>query len=135
MYQLNQDQIDSLENFIGKIPESLIRGRIERCFTNLETSKRVTTDDMETFVGLSTHLPVELQHFPISFALAVKNGPETERREAAGEVTEQADLTSVLDESIADVPDADVEDDEAEHDMPKQKRTKSKSKAKIVKRK
>ncbi len=130
MYTLNDDQVSSLETFIGKIPESLIKGRIERCFQNLETTKRVSTDDMETFVGLSVHLPIELQYFPISFALAVKNQPETERREAEGEVTEQADLVSILDESIADIPDA----EEGEH-VEKKVRATSKAKSKSTKKK
>ncbi len=137
MYNLKDEHVASLETFIGKLDDSLIKSKIEKWFAEVEPTRRVTSEQMERFVEFSVHLPVGLQDFPNSFAHTVKNTPETERREAAGEVTEAANLTETLDESISDVPDVDAPDDEeeTEHTLGKTSKTKSKGAAKSAKKK
>lgn len=132
MYTLNDDQIASIETFIGKIPDSLIKSRVEKWLAEIEPTRRVTGEQMEQFVSFATHLPKELQNFPQSFASSAKNANETTRREDKGEVAEKAELISLVDESIADVEDVDAPDNEEEtvHTLGKLHKTKSKGKAK-----
>ena len=137
MYQINDDQIASLEAFIGKLDDSIIKSKIEKWFAEVEPTRRATSEQMERFVEFAVHLPVGLQDFPNSFCHTVKNTPETERREAAGEVTEPANLTETLDESISEIPDVDAPDDEeqTEHTLGKTSKTQSKGSAKSAKKK
>ncbi len=137
MYTLNDEQIASLEAFIGKLDDSLIKSKIEKWFAEVEPTRRCDSDKMERFVEMSVHLPVGLQYYPISFANTVKNTPETERREASGEVTETANLIDTVNESIEDVPDVDAPDDEEETEqkLGKTSKTQSKGKAKSAKKK
>lgn len=114
MYNLNENQVASLENFEGKIPESLVKSRVEKLLAEITPTNRMTGEQMEQLVALATHLPKDLQNFPIAFAQAVKNTPETERREAKEEVKEPADLLQLVDDSIENVGDVAAPDNKEE---------------------
>lgn len=123
MYTLNDDQVSSVETLIGKLNDSLIKSRVEKWLAEVEPTRRVTSEQMEQFTGFATHLPVAVQNFPVAFALSVKNGDETLRREDAGEVAEKAELNALVDDSIAHVADVDAPEDieETEHTLGKEK--------------
>lgn len=110
MYTLSDDQIASVETLIGKLESSLIKARIEKWLAEITPTKFATADQMEQFVSFGVHLPKELQDFPQSFAMAVKNAPEAYKREAAQDITETAELNALVDESIASVPDVSGEE-------------------------
>jgi|GEM_PF-3134976 len=132
MYTLNENQIASLLVFEGKIPDSMIKSKVEKWIAEITPTQRVTGEQMEQLVAFSTHLPKELQNFPQSFALAAKNLPETERREAKEENVVSADLVTLVDESIENVADADAPDNEEEtlHKLGTKEKKKSKDKSK-----
>lgn len=108
MYALTDEQVSSLETFIGKIPESIIRSHIEKWFQEVEPSRRITSEEMGKFIGFSTHLPQSVQNFPQSFLMAVKNTPHTEIAESEHKEKDKTNLTSLVDESIEDVDDAEA---------------------------
>ncbi len=128
MYTSNEELIDSLKTFVGKLQDSMIKSHIEKWIAEVEPTGRITSEQLEKFVSFSTHLPKELQNYPQSFAAWVKNGINTEKREAKEDIQETADLGSLVDESIADVPDVDAPDNEEEtlHTLGKEKKTKKK---------
>jgi len=114
MYILNESQIESVQSFINKIPDSLIKSRCEKWLAEVSPTGRCTSEQMEQFVSFATHLPNELQPFPQSFAQAIKNIPQTEKREARGEGGESANLMDGVDESISHVSDVSAPDNEEE---------------------
>ena len=114
MYTLTDEQIASVKTFIGKIPDSLIKSRCEKWLAEVEPTKRATSEQMEQFVAFATHLPVELQNFPQSFAHAVKNAPETIKREAEQKTVQGANLTALATASIASVPNVSAPDNKEE---------------------
>ena len=105
MYILNESQIESVQSFINKISDSLIKSRCEKWLAEVSPTGRCTSEQMEQFVSFATHLPNELQPFPQSFAQAIKNIPQTEKREAKGEGGESANLMAGVDDSISHVED------------------------------
>ena len=103
MYNLSADQLKSLETFIGKIPDSLIKSRCEKWLEEIKPTEKITSELMEQFVGFSTHLPVNLQNFPQSFAMAVKNTPHLQEEQQDSKKREQIDLNLLASESIKEV--------------------------------
>jgi hypothetical protein len=114
MYTLNSDIISSLETFAGKIPDSLIKSRVEKLIEEVKPTERITYEQLETFVSFATHLPKELQNFPQSFASMVRNIANTEVREAKEDIQEPANLLDEVDDSISHVDDVNAPDNKEE---------------------
>jgi len=116
MYTLTPNAIASLLVFINKIPDSIVKSKYEKWFAEVEPTERITSEQMEYFVGLSTHLPVELQNFPQGFCMAAKNSSEhtNSTDNKAGHTVENADLIELVDETIDALPDSDAPDNEEE---------------------
>lgn len=134
MYTLSDDQLSSVETFIGKLESSLIKSRVEKWLAEVEPTRRITGEQLEQFNTFATHLPKEVQYFPSAFVQTVKNTPETEKREAKEGTEEVADLTGTLDASIEDVADASGEENQEEtlHKLGKVKKTKTEKSSKKV---
>lgn len=103
MYNLNDDQIKSLETFVGKIEESMVKSKIEKFIAEIKPTGRVTDEQMDNFISLSTHLPKETQNFPQAFEQAARTRPNTERLEKDLPHKEKTDLVGNVDDSISDV--------------------------------
>lgn len=103
-YTTNAEIIASVEAFAAKIPDSLIKSRVEKWIAEVRPTERITYEQLEQFVAFSTHLPVELQNYPQSFAAWIKNGAETKVREDAGEVKATAELGKLVNANVAHVP-------------------------------
>ena len=103
MYQLKEEQIASVETFISKLEDSMIKSKVEKWFAEITPTGRVTSEQMNEFVALSAHLPKPVQNFPQSFAMAVKNTPETDKKELNFKAKDKTNLTAIVDESIEDV--------------------------------
>ncbi len=114
MYALNQEQIDSIESFIGKLEDSLIKSRVEKWLAEVEPTERVTSEQLEQFVAFGTHLPKELQAYPQELAHWLKNGENTDRMESKQDTQEPVYFAHEVNESIANVPDVDAPDNEEE---------------------
>lgn len=114
MPNLNSDQLAQVQNFINKLPDSLIKSQYEKWLAEVSPTQRATGEQMEYFVSRATHLPVEVQSFPQSWAAAVKNTPETEKREAVEGTKEKANLTSLVGDVISGVPDTNAPDNKEE---------------------
>ncbi len=114
MYALNQEQIDSIESFIGKLEDSLIKSRVEKWLAEVEPTERVTSEQLEQFVAFATHLPKELQAYPQELAHWLKNGENTDRMEHKMDVAEPVDFAHEVNESIANVPDVDAPENKEE---------------------
>jgi hypothetical protein len=78
MYQTNQQQIASVEGFVNKIPDSIVKGQYQNWLRDVKKDGRISTEEMEKFVSLSHSLPVGLQNFPQEFSMSVKNGVNPE---------------------------------------------------------
>jgi len=108
MYTLSKESLKTLEAFIEKIPDSIIRARIEKWLGEVKPTMRITSEAMEEFVNFSTHLPQELQNFPQSFSMAVKNTPQIEEDdkvnvEVEKDKGEPVDLNKIAADSIKGV--------------------------------
>lgn len=114
MYTSNDELIESVENFIGKLPDSMIKSHVEKWLAEVRPTGRITSEQLEKFVSFSTHLPKELQNYPQTFASWVKNGATTEIREAKEGTVETANLGDIANDSIEDVDDVDAPDNEEE---------------------
>ena len=100
-YIVNKEQIASVKNFISKIPESIVKSKYEKWMEEIEPLERITTDQMENFVGLALNLPVEVQAFPQAFSMAIKNTPNVAIMVAADSENKDVDLLKGVNESIA----------------------------------
>lgn len=107
MYITNEEQIASAESFVGKIPESIVKGDYQRWILEVKKTLRITSEQLDKFVSLSHALPKELQNFPQSFRSLVKNSSSTAKQEAKEGTVQKAQLASVTDKSISKVPDVD----------------------------
>lgn len=114
MYTSNEQQIESLKGFAAKLEDSMIKSHIQKWIAEVEPTGRITSEQLEKFLGFATHLPLELQNYPQSFIAWAKNGEVTEARELAEGTVETADLGATIDESISDVPDVDAPENEEE---------------------
>lgn len=103
MYNLSKEQIESVESFIGKIGDSIVKSQYEKWLAEVRPTSRATPEQMETFVSYANALPHDLQNFPQSFAHAVKNTPEAEKREALNGTVAASDLVTLTNESIEGV--------------------------------
>jgi len=75
MYTLSEIQLSSVENFIEKLDDSMVKARMESWLGKIDPN-RLLSEQLEEFVGFATHLPSNLQNYPQSFAFSVKNGEE-----------------------------------------------------------
>ena len=93
---LIENQIESAENFIKSLPDSIAKGNYERWLAQVHQNGRLPSYDLEKFIALSSALPVEFQSFPQTFALAVKNGLPVEESEDGddSEATEGEEKTT-----------------------------------------
>lgn len=73
MYTLKSEQYSTVENWVNSLPDSLVKGNYIKWLSELKSKERLTTDELEKFVALSSALPVEFQSFPQNFSLSVKN--------------------------------------------------------------
>lgn len=76
MYNLDETQMETVENFIKSLPETIAKGNYENWFERTKKDGRLSPHEMESFVALSHALPKEFQDFPQKFAIAVKNGTD-----------------------------------------------------------
>lgn len=74
MYELNHDQIKSLNDFVGKIPDSIIKYKVEDWINDVTKKEVVTSEQLANLLSLQNGLPKDLQSFPESFAFWLKNG-------------------------------------------------------------
>lgn len=64
MATLTKKQIKSVDDFIKKLPSSIVRGNYEKWFAESREDGRITEDEMNKFVSMASNLPVEFQSFP-----------------------------------------------------------------------
>lgn len=67
MATLTKKQVKSVEDFIKKLPDSIVKGNYEKWFTESREDGRITDEEMSKFVSLAANLPVEFQSFPQEF--------------------------------------------------------------------
>ena len=114
MYNLSQEKIKSVEAFIGKIPDSMVKSHYEKWLAEVKPTERITSEQLEKFVSLAHSLPNELQNFPQSFAHMVKNVEATNETEKSEETKSKADLVGVVNSSISHVPNVSAPKDKEE---------------------
>lgn len=105
-YSLTQEQFDSAETFIGKLEDSMVKSHIEKIFAEVKPTMRITTEQMEKFVSLSNNLPTEVQNFPQSFSMALKNQPHLDNQEREVKDSKKINLMDHVDDSIKGVKNA-----------------------------
>ena len=67
MATLTKKQVKSVEDFIKKLPDSIVKGNYEKWLTESREDGMVTDEEMSKFVSLAINLPVEFQSFPQGF--------------------------------------------------------------------
>lgn len=89
MYTLSEEQITEIKAFIEKLPDSMVRSKIQALFDNVFPHKRMTYEQLETFLSYQNALPVEVQTYPQSFAAWLKNRERTELTEKVAKTPER----------------------------------------------
>lgn len=67
MATLTKKQIKSVEDFIKKLPDSIVKGNYEKWLSESREDGIITDEEMSKFVLLAINLPVEFQSFPQEF--------------------------------------------------------------------
>src|SRR5665213_2532884 len=90
MYNLNDEQITEVKSFINKLPDSMVRSKIQQLFEDgIFQHKRMTYEQLEKFLSYQSALPVEVNTYPQSFAQWAKNREVTEQTEKLAKTPEK----------------------------------------------
>lgn len=126
MYTLNADLMASVEGFINKIPDSMVKSHYEKWLSEVTPTERVTAEQAEKFGSYANSLPKELQNFPQTWLQWLKNGETADKREAKEDISEPVDFAHEVNESIAHVPDTTAPDNKEQtlHSLGKKQESK-----------
>jgi len=73
MYNLNESQVKSVEDWIKSLPDSIVKGNYERWLDSLNPKERITSEQAEKFISYTNALPTEFQNYPQGFVASIKN--------------------------------------------------------------
>ena len=102
MYTLSEEQITEVKSFIDKLPDSMVRSKIQQLFEDgIFQHKRMTYEQLEKFLSYQSALPAEVNTYPQSFAQWAKNREHTELTEKLAKTPEKdkANLGAVVKKS------------------------------------
>lgn len=103
MYYLTDDQEKEIQDFISKIPDSIVKSQITNLFAEVFPTNRITSEQLEKFMSFQNALPKELQTYPQAMAQWFKNDQSTTKDEAkAGTPTDsKVDFKGIVSDSHA----------------------------------